>query len=225
MELVLNVFFLVELSLRVAFAQHVVRFFTRYMNVVDLLAVLPYFVLLVQQRDTATRHHTHGRLIGLLQSMKFLRVCRLVRFSKHSKRLAVAAKILQQCVGSLRLLLLCLFIVITMGSTVMNIVEEDPASGHFSSIPDSLWWGVQTVTSVGYGDMIPGTFVGRVLASGYMLLGVATISLPILTIVNQFVRLYPINIEMEAQGAAEHCGGGSGATMNIFREPRPSVVR
>ena len=121
-----------------------------------------------------------------------------------------------------------LFNVITMGSTVMNIVEEEPSattSGHFSSIPDSLWWGVQTVTSVGYGDMIPRTFVGRVLASGYMLLGVATISLPILTIVNQFVRLYPINIEMEAQGAAEHCGGGSGGSMNVFREPRPSVVR
>ena len=97
---------------------------------------------------------------------------------------------------------------ITIGSTVMNIVEETlHHNAHFESIPASLWWGVQTITSVGYGDIIPKTLMGRIVASSYMLLGVATISLPILTIVNQFVRLYPINIEMETQAGEVHIGG------------------
>ena len=59
---------------------------------------------------------------------------------------------------------------------------QDP---HFDSIPESLWWGVQTITSVGYGDCVPRTLIGRLFACAFMLVGVATISLPILTIVNQ----------------------------------------
>ena len=115
----------------------------------------------------------------------------------------VAGKILQGCLGNFRLLMLCLSIVITLGGTFMYFVECTPENisheesyAGFYSIPASLWWSVQTITSVGYGDLIPSTLIGRLLAASFMLLGVATISLPILTIVTRFAVLYPKNVNI-----------------------------
>ena len=90
----------------------------------------------------------------------------------------------------------------------MFIVEGTrTGSVEFESIPACLWWCIQTLTTVGYGDAVPQTLCGRILASSFMLLGVATISLPILTIVSEFVRLYPKNIELVSNSGKEKIGG------------------
>ena len=102
----------------------------------------------------------------------------------------------------------------------MYLIEYQRGSD-FDSIPASLWWSVQTITSVGYGDMIPNTLLGRILASGFMLIGVATISLPILTIVTQFAVLYPKNVECETYGNELGNVGGNDGTMHIPKGLKP----
>lgn len=76
-ELGVNMWFLTELMLRVVFSGDIVRFFTVYMNIVDILAVCPYFVLL------ALRRNLFGNAVAVFKILKYLRVCRLFRFSKH----------------------------------------------------------------------------------------------------------------------------------------------
>ena len=93
----------------------------------------------------------------------------------------------------------------------MYAMEQDtPGHGDIDSIPACLWWCIQTLTTVGYGDVIPHTFGGRMLASGFMLLGVITISLPIMTMVSEFERLYPKNVELVSNTIEEEKGGHSG---------------
>ena len=95
-----------------------------------------------------------------------------------------------------------------------EIVSSDlPLEFFFShSIPDGLWWCLQTLTTLGYGDIIPLSLPGRCFAGFFMLLGAITISLPILTIVSQFVRLYPKNIALVSNS-------GNCLTPLIFRSP------
>ena len=67
----------------------------------------------------------------------------------------------------------------------------------FQSVPASLWWAIQTITTVGYGDMIPTTFTGKFLSALLMAFGALTISLPVLSIVTKFSDLYVKNINSE----------------------------
>ena len=109
----------------------------------------------------------------------------------------------------------------------MFFVEQDTGHNDFDSIPACLWWCVQTFTTVGYGDVIPHTFGGRLFAACFMLLGAVTISLPILTIVSEFVRLYPKNVELMANSTDDNKGGhcANGNKVNLPLRPLKPIKR
>jgi voltage-gated potassium channel len=69
-------------------------------------------------------------------------------------------------------------IVILMAASFMYLVEFRDPSGNFNSIPKTIWWAIITLTTVGYGDVVPATALGKVLASVIALTGVAFIALP-----------------------------------------------
>ena len=114
------------------------------------------------------------------------------------------------------------------GSAVLLNLEEAARPGTFElgepghcfdSVPSSLWWAVQTLTTLGYGDLVPISAGGKMFAGLFMLLGVAAISLPILTIVSQFAKLYPKNIELVSNSGEEKLGSG-GLSKRKSRVPR-----
>ena len=189
-ELSLNLYFLVELCLRLIFSTNKLEFLHMSMNWIDMLAVAPYFFLLFLKSNKSS-------ILGTFKTLKFLRVIRLFRLSKHSRRIKVVGTILKSSLSNFRILMVCLFMVIFLGGTIIYFVESADNEDVFMSIPHSLWWAVQTITSVGYGDMIPITIVGRTFACCFMLFGALTISLPVLTIVCQFTDLYPKNVECD----------------------------
>jgi hypothetical protein len=135
--------------------------------------------------------------LGFLRILRFIRVIRLFRLSKHSKRLKVVGEIIKSSFGDFQLLMLCLAMLIIFGGSLMYYVEGGSGTG-FTSIPMSLWWAIQTITTLGYGDIVPSTFFGQVLSAGFMAFGALTISLPVLSIVTKFMTLYAKNIEDKA---------------------------
>ena len=192
-ELVINVWFLLELGIRFTCCTNTRMFLCDIMNWVDVLSILPFFVF--------TLLHTtgHSRLLGLFKTLKFVRVLRLFRLSKHSRRLKVVGAILRSCLGNFRLCMTCLFMVSFLGASGVYIVEShNPVNNKFISVPISLWWGIQTITLVGYGDMVPVTLLGRGFTICFMILGVLTVALPVLTVVSQFSHNFPKNVEWEA---------------------------
>ena len=186
-ELILNTWFLTELFLRFSLSTEKLDFIRCAMNLIDIISVIPYFTLLAM--------HTHRvRIQGIFKTFRFIRLARLFRLSKHSKRLKVFGRIIQSSQHVLQLLSLCLVIVVCIGSTFMYSFEVLNNTEEFSSIPASFWWAITTLTSIGYGDMVPRSPLGRGFACGFMLFGALTISLPILTMVYECTLLYPKNV-------------------------------
>ena len=72
--------------------------------------------------------------------------------------------------------------------TAMHFAEHDAQPDKFGSIPDAMWWAVVTLTTVGYGDVVPITVLGRLIAAGTMLMGLMMLALPIGIVANAFAE-------------------------------------
>lgn len=192
-ELVLNVWFLIELILRFIFCSSKLSFIRGVLNWIDACAVTPFFMSLILKTKGS------DGLMGVFKTLKFLRVIRLFRLSKHSRRLKVVAIILKSCVPNFKLLAMCATVVIFLGGSFIYFIEKNHyyRDFDFHSIPQGFWWGLVTITSVGYGDVVPVTIPGRLFAACFMIFGVMTISVPVLTIVSKFTTIYPRNVECE----------------------------
>lgn len=188
-ELVLHVWFLIELVTRFTFCTNKANFMFEMLTWVDVLAVVPYFLFVMIFSSTPI-------FFGMFKMFKLTRVMRLTRLTRHSTSLKVVAIILKMNVVHFKLLFICLSITLFLGATVLFFAENEVNQKQFASITHCLWWAIQTITSVGYGDTAPISAIGRFFASCFMLFGVLTY-LPLLSIVIQFTSLYPKNVEYD----------------------------
>ena len=164
---------------------------SQVLNWIDFFVVFPYFFILAIDPGKVKQ-------FGFLRIFRLGRSVRLIRISKHSKHIRVAGFIWRSYYSDLQLLLVGLFIMVFFGGSVLYFVENfNRTSADFDSIPNSLWWAAMTVTNVGYGDIIPITVMGRILASAFMIMGVVTMSLPLLSLVIKFSTYYERNINLE----------------------------
>ena len=189
LELVLNSWFLIELLTRFISSPSTKTFAQSSLNWIDVVAVIPYFIIFIFTPNEVSS-------LGFLRILRFVRVFRLFRLSKHSRKLYVIGEIIKSSLADFQLFLICLYMLVTLGGSFMYYVEGyNSSSTGFTSIPNSLWWAIQTITTLGYGDIVPVTIVGRCLAASFMALGVLTITLPVLSIVIKFMAMYSKNIE------------------------------
>ncbi len=140
------------------------HFMLRPMSIVDLLAILPFYL---------------SMFIGL--DLRVLRLFRLVRMMKLG-RYSVAMQTLQVVIArEYRVIVAALgmlMIVMVVAATVMYHLERAAQPEHFGSIPAALWWSVVTLSTVGYGDVSPITPAGQFFAGMFILIGVALFALP-----------------------------------------------
>ncbi len=142
------------------------RFAVTPLALVDLLAVLPFYLPFVR---------VDLRMLRMLRVMRILRVAKLGRYSESLQTLGrVFAAKKEQLVSTLFILALLLII----ASCVMYYVERDAQPDRFPSIPATMWWAVTTVTTVGYGDLCPVTPAGKFVASLVAILGIGMFALP-----------------------------------------------
>jgi voltage-gated potassium channel len=143
-------------------------------GLIDMVAVVPFYLqLLLPEWNPA--------YAGVL----LLRVLKLVRYSPALETLiAVIAQERKALVGALTVI----FVLLLLSSSVIYLVERVPQPGAFGSIPASMWWGVTTLTTVGYGDVTPTTPIGKLFGAVVALLGVGTIALPAGILSNGFAK-------------------------------------
>jgi len=185
LELALNSYFLVELLARIAFCPNLKDFLKVSLNIIDIVAVVPYFIILCIDSTKLTS-------LGFLRILRFLRVLRLFRLSKHSARIKIVGAILAESLKDLRLLFVCLMIIAVFSGSLMYFIENTAPNSPFTSIPESMWWALQTVVTLGYGDITPVTIAGKLYSSIFMVFGAVTISLPVLSIVMKFTSMYSL---------------------------------
>lgn len=146
------------------------------MALVDLLAVLPFFLQFIGVDLRFVRAFRLMRLFRLAKAARYVTALHLFRAVARSKREEL---VLTTCVLALLLL---------VASSSMYFAEHGAQPEEFSSIPATMWWAVATLTTVGYGDVIPVTVFGRFLGSAVAILGIGLFALPTAILGSGFVE-------------------------------------
>ncbi|XP_069862132.1 LOW QUALITY PROTEIN: potassium voltage-gated channel subfamily A member 6 [Dipodomys merriami] len=206
------VWFTFELLVRFSACPSKAAFFRNIMNIIDIVAIFPYFITLgtelAEPQTQAGQNGQQAMSLAILRVIRLVRVFRIFKLSRHSKGLQILGKTLQASMRELGLLIFFLFIGVILFSSAVYFAEADDDDSLFPSIPDAFWWAVVTMTTVGYGDMYPMTVGGKIVGSLCAIAGVLTIALPVPVIVSNFNYFYHRETEQEEQGQYLHvtCG-------------------
>ncbi|XP_033826796.1 potassium voltage-gated channel subfamily A member 1-like [Periophthalmus magnuspinnatus] len=185
-----------ELLVRFFCAPSKVLFCKDVMNIIDLFAIIPYFVTIGTElaKDKGTQPSVS---LALIRVIRLVRVFRIFKLSRHSKGLQILGQTLKASLRELALLIFFLFIGVILFSSAVYFAEVDRPNTLFTSIPEAFWWAVVSMTTVGYGDMYPETVGGKLVGSMCAIAGVLTISLPVPVIVSNFSYFYHRGMECE----------------------------
>lgn len=170
--------FTIEYVCRFVCARRKWRFARQFLNMVDVLAVLPYYLILFSA----------GTLGEGLQAVRLIRVLRVMKMSKYSSGVGVLITALQVSLQPLMVLVFFVLIAVIVFSSLLYYTEKEDPDTLFISIPDTFWWSFVTMTTVGYGDMVPMTTLGMTLGCFVMLCGVLLLALPITVIGANFAK-------------------------------------
>ncbi len=142
---------------------------------VDLFAIIPFFFYAASMLD--------GRILRLVRVLRLLRILKLNRYSKSAE---VVAEVLRSKSSELIVSITWIFILLLLSSSFMYFAEHEAQPEAFSSIPSAMWWGVITLTTVGYGDIVPITVFGKFIGGIIALLGIGAFALPAGILANGF---------------------------------------
>ncbi|XP_027007269.1 potassium voltage-gated channel subfamily D member 2 isoform X1 [Tachysurus fulvidraco] len=174
--------FTVEYLLRLIAAPSRYKFVKSVMSIIDVVAIMPYYIGLVMTDNEDVS--------GAFVTLRVFRVFRIFKFSRHSAGLRILGYTLKSCASELGFLLFSLTMAIIIFATVMFYAEKGSNSSKFTSIPAAFWYTIVTMTTLGYGDMVPKTIMGKIFGSICSLSGVLVIALPVPVIVSNFSRIY-----------------------------------
>lgn len=139
-------------------------FMTSGMAIVDLLAIAPFYLSLLVGIDT--------------RILRGLRLLRIFKMTRYSSAMDLLFTVMRKELPNMASAMFVMSILILLAASGIYVVERDVQPEAFGSIPAALWWATVTLTTVGYGDVIPLTAVGRVFAMLLMLTGVGLAALP-----------------------------------------------
>ena len=143
-----------------------IRFASRVMPIIDLLAILPFYLPFCSADLRA------------LRVLRLLRILRVAKIARYYGSLDLIKHVFQSRKEELVLTSVLMGLLLIVSSTVLYCCENAVQPDVFSSIPATMWWSVATLTTVGYGDMYPTTLVGKFCASVIAILGIGMFALP-----------------------------------------------
>ena len=131
---------------------------------IDFIAIAPFYISLFVAID--------------LRYLRLLRVLRLLKLTHYFKSFNIFLTVIAKEFKSIIAAILMMVVLIIVAASLMYTLENEAQPEVFINIPESIWWSVVTMTTVGYGDVTPVTTLGRVVAAFIMLIGVGLVALP-----------------------------------------------
>lgn len=173
------------------------KFASRPLVIIDLLAILPFYLALIGA----------GGDLRFLRALRLFRIIRLLKMARYSKSLQGFAGVIKQKREELMIAFGANAMVLVIASSVMYYVEHPEQPEVFSSIPATFWWGVVTITTVGYGDVTPVTSLGRVFNGIFAMVGIAFFALPAAILASGFMEVLDEDDDPEeTYSYCPHCG-------------------
>jgi len=170
-----------------------VSFAKRPMLIVDLLAILPFFLGPLLPAD-----------LRFLRALRLLRFFRLFKLARYSESMQVFTRVVHRKKADFVVAVSLTLILLVVTSSLMYFVETAAQPDEFGSIPQTLWWGVVTLTTVGYGDVTPVTLLGRLLGGIVAMLGIGLFGLPASILATGFIE--ERRRDESEQSYCPHCG-------------------
>ena len=161
---------------------------------IDLLAIFPFYI-----------HSLISFDLRILRIFRLLRFFRLFRLTSYMKATKLVINVFKSNASELMLSLLLAIFLIIISSSLVYFTEHLAQPDKFTSIPDTIWWSVTTLTTVGYGDMVPITIAGKIFTGFILMAGVAIFALPAGIITAGFLE-ETRKRKMHKHNVCPHCG-------------------
>ncbi|KAA8578030.1 hypothetical protein FQN60_016845, partial [Etheostoma spectabile] len=185
--------FTAECIVRFLVSRDKCEFVRRPLNVIDLLAITPYYVSVAVTMLTG-ENSTLQRAGVTLRVLRIMRIFWLIKLARHFVGLQTLGLTLRRCHRQMVTLLVFIGVAMAIFSALAQLLEHglDPEAGNqdYASIPAACWWVIISMTTVGYGDMFPVTVAGRVLGGVCVVSGIVLLALPITFIYHSFIQIY-----------------------------------
>ncbi|GAU99569.1 hypothetical protein RvY_10552-2 [Ramazzottius varieornatus] len=188
-ECICNAWFTFEILIRFTVAPNKLVFLRTAVNIIDAVATLSFYIDLLLKYCGPTIENA-----DILEFFSIIRIMRLFKLTRHSPGLKILIQTFKASVKELSLLVFFLILGVVIFASLLYYAERSfqrNPDNDIASIPvEGLWWAVVTMTTVGYGEITPKTYMGMVVGSFCALAGVVTLALPAPVIVTNFSRFY-----------------------------------
>ena len=204
-EMLFHVLFATEFLTRILFCPNMLRFFISASNIVDILAIFPYFLNLSIYFKNVSAN------LDYLRVLRTFRVLRMFRLSKHSRTLKAVVTIIKNCFEDFLVLAQCVLVACVLFGSLGYYTEMGNPNTQFTSIPESMWWAIQTMVCLGYGDIVPSTTTGKFAGAWVAILGAITLTVPLVSIGGKYMFAYTntfaLHMGRDMKITASDCNG------------------
>lgn len=173
-EWFLTILFTLEYIARLACTRHPLKYATSFWGIVDLLSIMPTYATFLTG-DSA-------RSFVILRSIRLLRVFRVLKLWRMMSQADELADAIWDSRDKIIVFLSVVLVAVTISGTLMYHIETvmmgDSHDSDFTSIPQAMYWAIVTMTTVGYGDVVPHTTIGKIISAALILLGYSLIIVP-----------------------------------------------
>ncbi|WP_109434069.1 MULTISPECIES: ion transporter [Aquimarina] len=151
------------------------KYLFSFYSIIDLIAVVPAYIPLLITVDSR-----------VIRGVRLVRLFRILKLSRYNRAFSHIRTVIRSKKEELIISLFAVLTLLVVSSSLMYFVENKAQPEAFSSIPATMWWGVATLTTVGYGDVYPITSLGKFMAGIMAILGVGLFALPAGILANGF---------------------------------------
>ena len=164
-EVISVITFTVEYILRIYVADRKLKFIFSFFGIIDFLAILPFYLAV-------------GVDLRSLRALRFLRLFRILKLVRYNRAMNQFSRAIKSAKEQILLFIFITLILIYFAAVGIYYFENEAQPEHFSSIFDSLWWAIITLTTVGYGDVYPITVGGKVFTFIILMIGLGIVAIP-----------------------------------------------
>lgn len=201
-EWILTILFTIEYILRVYASPKPFLYVRSFLGIVDFISFFPTYLIFL---------FPGLHILVAFRVVRLLRVFRILKLQRYIKEIKVISRSLIASKYKISVFMLAVFSVVIVIGTLMYLIEG-PENG-FTSIPESIYWAVVTITTVGYGDIAPITFTGKFLATLLMLTGYSIIAVPTGIITVEFSKQAQAE---ESKRICSNCNSANHDTDSLF---------
>lgn len=182
LEVFFTIIFTIEYFLRLYSHPKPLRYFFSFFGMIDLLSIIPFYLTFLLPS---------GHFLVTIRIIRLLRVFRILKLTSFVHHAHVLKTALVASLQKITVFMLTIVALVLIIGTVMYVVEGEEHG--FTSIPQSIYWAIVTITTVGYGDLTPQTPLGQIISSIVMIMGYAIIAVPTGIVTVEMSRSAPIS--------------------------------